>query len=242
MKTGTDADVSTRTKTAAMVLSVRRAVRGTLLVVGLMMVFRSACADWMVVPTGSMNPTVIDGDRVLVDKRAYGVRIPFTTTRVVDVGDPQRGDVVVIESPENGVTLLKRVVAVPGDIVSMDDERLVINGVAAHFQMLARETGDALLSSVRASQPRYFREDLLGVSHATMRLPQIAARRNFAAIEIPAGRYLVMGDNRDNSHDSRYFGLVQRGAIFGKATRVVVSLDPERGYLPRSGRWFYPAL
>lgn len=219
-----------------------RGTRGTLVFLGLMLVFRSACADWMVVPSGSMNPTIIDGDRVLVDKRAYGLRLPFTLDRMVDVGDPQRGDVVVLESPENGVTLLKRVVAVPGDTVAMNDQRLIVNGIAARYETLPPQTGDALLSTVRDSQPIYQREELLGISHATMRLPQIEARRNFPAIQIPAGSYLVMGDNRDNSHDSRYFGLVRREAIFGKATRVVVSLDPEHYYLPRVGRWFTPAL
>jgi signal peptidase I len=189
-----------------------------------------------------MNPTVIDGDRVFVDKRAYGIRIPFTLTRVIEVADPRRGDVVVLESPDSGITLLKRVIAVPGDTVAMHDEGLIINGVAAHYEALPPETGDALLSAIRALKPVYVREELPGVSHATMRLPQLEARRNFAPITIPAGRYLVMGDNRDNSHDSRYFGLVKRDAIFGRATRVVVSLDPEHFFLPRAGRWLSPAL
>lgn len=219
-----------------------RGMRGTLVFIGLMFVFRSAFADWMVVPTGSMNPTVIEGDRVLVDKRAYGLRIPFTLARIVDVGEPGRGDVVVLESPANGTTLLKRIIAVPGDTVAMQDERLVVNGVAARYETLPPATGEALLSTVQALKPIFVREDLPGVSHVTMRLPQIAARRSFAAIEIPAGRYLVMGANRDNSQDSRYFGLVRRDAIFGKATRVVVSLDPEHFYLPRRGRWFAPSL
>lgn len=219
-----------------------RGARGTLLFLGLMLVFRSALADWMVVPSGSMNPTVIDGDRVLVDKRAYGVRIPFTLKRVVDVGDPQRGDVVVLESPADGITLLKRVIAVPGDTVAMRDESLIVNGVAARYEALPPETGDALLSTMRALQPVFLQEDLPGVSHATARLPQVDARRDFAAITIPPGVYLVMGDNRDNSRDSRYFGLVARDAIFGKATRVLVSLNPEHYYLPRAGRWFSPEL
>jgi len=219
-----------------------RGSRGTLLFLALMLVFRSACADWMVVPSGSMNPTVVDGDRVFVDKRAYGWRLPFTLKRLIDVGDPQRGDVVVLESPENGITLLKRVVAVPGDTIELRDEALVVNGVAARYAERPASTGDALLATVRALDPRYYREDLLGRSHDVMLLPQIAARRRFAPLRVPAGRYFVMGDNRDNSADSRYFGFVARDAIYGHATRVVVSLDPEHAYLPRASRWLQPSL
>lgn len=233
-------DTSAGIKTKATTLW--RAWRATLLFLGLMMIFRSACADWVVVPSGSMNPTVLEGDRVLVDKRAYGVRIPFTLARIVDVGDPRRGDVVVLESPENGITLLKRVIAVPGDTVAMQDKCLIVNGVAARYELLPPETGDALLTTVRALQPVYLREELLGVAHATMRIPRMQSRSSFAAITIPPGRYLVMGDNRDNSQDSRYFGLARRDAIFGKAMRVVVSLDPEHFHLPRVGRWWSPAL
>ena len=174
-----------RIKTRAMRLW--RGSRGTLVFLALMFVFRSAVADWMVVPSGSMNPTVIDGDRVLVDKRAYGVRLPFSLKRMVEVGDPRRGDVVVLESPADGVTLLKRIVAVPGDTVAMHDEELVINGVAARYTELPAETGDALLATVRALQPLYLREELDGVSHATMRLPQLEARRDFAVVTCRPG-------------------------------------------------------
>ncbi len=215
-----------------------RDTRGTLVFLALLFVFRSACADWMVVPSGSMNPTVLEGDRVFVDKRAYGVRIPFTLARVVETGTPQRGDIVVLASPDDGTTLLKRVVAVPGDTVELRDETLVVNGEAARYDPLPASTGDALLAETRAWSPVYRRESLRGVEHATMLLPSVAARRTFAPVTLGADRYLVMGDNRDNSRDSRWFGPVARDAIFGRATRVVVSLDPEHGWLPRSGRWF----
>lgn len=218
-----------------------RASRGTLLFLGLMLVFRSAFADWMVVPTGSMNPTVIEGDRVLVDKRAYGWRLPFTLRRLVDVGDPHC-DVVVLASPADGTTLLKRVVAVPGDRVEMRDDRLIVNGVAVRYRPLPSSTGDGLLEETRASRPRFVREDLRGVSHDVMLLPGGDARRSFAPLVLPPDRYLVLGDNRDNSADSRYFGPVSRDAIFGRALRVVVSLDPEHLYRPRGDRLLRPML
>ena len=91
----------------------------------LMVVFRSAVADWMYVPSGSMNPTIVEGDRILVDKAAYGLRVPFTTRRMTRGSDPQRGDIAIFASPEDGTTLVKRIVGLPGDTIE-------VRGLALH--------------------------------------------------------------------------------------------------------------
>ena len=97
-----------------------RDYRGPVLFVLLMCCFRSAWADWVTVPTGSMNPTILEGDRVLVDKHAYGLRVPFTLIHVTWGGDPVRGEIVVFDSPKDGTSLVKRVIGVPGDTVELD--------------------------------------------------------------------------------------------------------------------------
>src|SRR5262249_35854880 len=107
--------------------------KSLLIFFGVMMVFRSAFADWMLVPTGSMNPTIVEGDRILVNKMAYGLRIPFTMTRLTEGEDPKRGDIVIFPSPKDGITLVKRVVGLPGETVEMRDERLFINGNAIDY-------------------------------------------------------------------------------------------------------------
>src|SRR3954447_22152845 len=94
--------------------------KSLLIFLGLMLVFRSAVADWMYVPSGSMNPTIVEGDRILVDKSAYGWRVPFTTVKLTQGDDPQRGDIVIFDSPEDGTTLVKRVIGLPGETVKMD--------------------------------------------------------------------------------------------------------------------------
>jgi signal peptidase I len=233
---------TTKISVARRLGSTVKAWRGVLLFLVAMLVFRSAVADWMVVPSGSMNPTVIEGDRVLVNKHAYGWRVPFTLSRVAGVGEPQRGDVVILQSPDSDVVLLKRVVGLPGDVISLDNDQLTINGQKIGYETLPVNTGAELLSPVHALSPEFMLEKLPGKPHAVMTLPNLAARRFFQPVKIPGGQFLVMGDNRDNSHDSRYFGLVQRSAIYGKALRVVVSLDPEHAYLPRLDRIFSPAL
>ncbi len=99
-----------------------REYRGSLLFLFLMLVFRSAWADWVSVPTGSMNPTILEGDRVLVDKHVYGLRIPWTLVRLSDGRDPTRGEIVVFDSPRDGTSLVKRVIGVPGDVIALDDQ------------------------------------------------------------------------------------------------------------------------
>jgi len=210
--------------------------RGTLLFLGLMLVFRSSYADWMVVPTGSMNPTIVEGDRILVDKHVYGWRIPFTTTRLTGGADPQRGDIAVFYSPIDGTRLVKRIIGIPGDIIEMKDEVLLINGQAQQYSddMIHSE----LLTETLQQAPQFLAEQLGTTHHAVMFLPQRPALRNFGPIKVSDDHYLMLGDNRDNSADSRYIGLVPRDSIVGKATKVIASLNPDNFHLPRTNRYW----
>jgi signal peptidase I len=102
-------------------------LRSVLLIVLIITSFRSAVADWNDVPTGSMKPTIFEGDRIVVNKLAYDLKIPFTTRRIVTWAEPARGDIVVLYSPVDGKRLVKRVVGIPGDTVSMIEDRLIVN-------------------------------------------------------------------------------------------------------------------
>jgi len=215
--------------------------KSLLIFFALMMVFRSAVADWMLVPSGSMNPTLIEGDRILVNKAAYGWRIPFTTARLTQGDDPQRGDIVIFPSPEDGTTLVKRVIGLPGDTIQMRDEQLLINGVGVSSFAVADTSADAELPRATGAQPhRYLTENLPGKTHAIMLLPARRADRSFGPLVVPAGHYLVLGDSRDNSKDSRYIGFVPRESIVGRAFGVAYSLDADRWYAPRGDRFFAP--
>lgn len=217
-----------------------RNYRGTLLFLILMLGFRSAWADWVTVPTGSMNPTILEGDRLLVDKHVFGLRIPFTRVHLTAGEDPARGDIVVFDSPADGTSLVKRVVGLPGDVVALADERLTVNGRTASYSIedIARVRG--LLAATAAEHPLLLREAGLGKAHEVMVLPGRMARRSLGAVVVPDGMYFMMGDNRDNSADSRYFGFVPRRDIIGRATRVLISLNPELYYAPRADRFLRP--
>lgn len=214
--------------------------KSLLIFFGLMMVFRSAVADWMLVPSGSMNPTIVEGDRILVDKAAYGLRIPFTTLRLTQGSDPRRGDIVIFPSPEDGTTLVKRVVGLPGDTIEMRNEQLVINGVATAYAPAPAIADTDLPPATRALDHRYATESLAEHPHAIMVLPQRAAMRSFGPTIVPPQHYLMLGDSRDNSKDSRYIGLVPRASIVGRAFKVAYSLDSDRWYKPRADRFLAP--
>ena len=159
---------------------------------------RDSLANLYQVPSGSMQPTLQPGDRVAVDMRAYGLRLPFTSVRLLATGQPQRGDVAVFDSPADGTRLIKRVVAVAGDRVQLHDGYLSING---------RPLQHALAG------------ELFGNKQVSLDLEE-GGGPDIAGITIPAGKLLVLGDHRGNSFDGRFFGLVDADTVYGKAVAV----------------------
>jgi signal peptidase I len=151
---------------------------------------RASLADHYRVPSESMRPTIEIGDRILVNKLAFGLRIPFTSIYAAHFSKPERGDVVILESPADGSTLVKRVMGLPGDRIEVKDGRVLVGG-----------------------EPIALEEHL----------PLAHGGRNFGPLVIPDQQYLVLGDNRDDSFDGRYFGLVDEDALRGKAERIYYS-------------------
>lgn len=200
---------------------------------------RSSFADWNKVPSGSMKPTILEGDRVFVNKVAYDLKVPFTTWHLAEWSAPQRGDIVVFYSPKDGTRLVKRTVGLPGDTVEMRDDELIINGAKVSYKSIAEELLPDVTPADRASSV-YASEALPGRSHLVAGIPELPAMRNFGPITVPEGFYFMMGDNRDNSYDSRYFGVVKRSRILGHATSVVASFDPDHHSRPRWDRFFSP--
>lgn len=207
-------------------------IRIFLLMILIVSSLRSALADWNDVPTGSMKPTIQEGDRVVVNKLAYDLKIPFTTISVAKWGDPERGDIVVLFSPVDGTRLVKRVVAIPGDKVEMRENQLFVNGQAA------KQSPIAIVSSDDYGPAYVLAENLTGHEHQMMVTPEIPAVRSFGPIQVPAGNYFVLGDNRDNSNDSRYIGFIERRRIVGEAVAVAFSLDRNNYFVPRFDRFF----
>jgi signal peptidase I len=163
---------------------------------------RSALADWNDVPTGSMKPTIEEGDRVVVNKLAYDLKVPFTMIELLKWSDPKR------------------------------ENQLLVNGQAAVWKPVAQREDDEQGASFIVE------ETMGGKSHDVMFTPQIPATRSFGPLVVPAGRYFVMGDNRDNSNDSRFIGMIERRRIVGKAMAVAFSLDRNHWYRPRFHRFF----
>jgi signal peptidase I len=216
----------------------RETAKPIAVVVLVMCALRSAVADWNDVPTGSMNPTIIEGDRVFVNKLAYDLKVPFTTWHLAQWGNPRRGDIIVFYSPADGVRLVKRVVALPGDRIQLIDERLYINGQPAAYQPLSRDVVARI--PVTSPGPRmYADESAPGThTHEVAITPWASVSRSFGPETIKPGHYFVMGDNRDNSYDSRYWGELDRQRIVGRATMVVLSFNRQHYWTPRWSRFF----
>jgi len=201
-----------------------------------MLFFRSAIADWYVVPSSSMYPTLLIGDHVMANRLAYDVKLPFTDVILKHNADPLRGDIVTFTSPADGKRLVKRLIAVPGDVVEMQDEKLIINGMPLNYQ---KGSSEAALSPGYAGRQLVLSENLFGKNHGIIEMPERMAMRSFGPVKVPQGQFLMLGDNRDNSQDSRYIGFVKRELITGHVTRVLYSLDEEHYYMPRLNRFAF---
>ncbi len=206
--------------------------KSLLLFVSLMLVFRSAVADWNDVPTGSMQPTIVEGDRIFINKKAYDLRLPFSQYSLLKISDPKRNDIVIFESKAADKRLVKRVIGVPGDTVTMLNNRLSINQKLADYKLLAKHI-DFTLSEEQIAGNRHLIRTRVTPGHS-----KNAPLENFQPVTIPAGYYLVMGDNRDNSADSRVIGLVPRKEIIGRSKTVAFSLNYDNYLIPRSERFF----
>lgn len=215
----------------------RKEIRPLLILALIMFSVRSSLADWNDVPSGSMKPTLIEGDRIFVNKLAYDLKVPFTTSHIAEWGNPQRGDIAVFYSPHDGQRLVKRVIGLPGDTVEMRNEQLFLNGKPVNYTSL-----DASISEQVAEPERraslFATEHLPSRPHAVMATPSLPATRSFGPVTVPEGEYFMLGDNRDNSFDSRFWGCVSRKQILGRATAVVVSLDRTNWWKPRWERSF----
>lgn len=207
--------------------------KGTILFIALMLVFRSSLADLNHVPTGSMKPTILEGDRVLINKIAYDLHLPFSSISIARLAEPKRGDIVVFNSKVSEIRLIKRIVGIPGDTVAMLNNKITINENALDYQI--QES-----SSLQANESTQLDlvENLLGAKHQIRIDKRGSVASAFDAVRVPQNMYLVLGDNRDNSRDSRFIGFVPREEIIGRSSNVAFSLDYNNYFLPRKERLF----
>ncbi len=209
--------------------------RGFLVFLALFGILRTAVADWNPVPSGSMRPTIIEGDVVLVNRLAYALKLPLTDVELLRTGEPRRGDIATFSSPRDGTRLVKRIVAVGGDVVAMRDGVLSVNGEAARYDAQVIIEAEPLAPGVTVAALQA--DETLAGSHRRVQwLTRSPSMRNFDEVTVPPDHVMAMGDSRDNSLDSRYYGFVPRHLLIGRAHHILVSADVARLEL-RTGRF-----
>lgn len=186
--------------------------------------FKSAIADWNDVPTGSMIPTILIGDRVFINKLSYGLKIPYTTFHLARWDIPKRGDIVVFYSPKDGKRLIKRLIGLPGDRITSKRNRLTINGEPLQYSIMDIHATDRAQITAE-NHEIVLLENLGGRQHSIMVSQSRDQLDSFSNITVPKDSVFVMGDNRNNSADSRVFGFVDVDKVVGRATTIVLSRD-----------------
>lgn len=204
------------------IFRVIRQNKGFILFIIGMAFFRTAVADWNYVPSASMEPNIYAGDYLWVDKLSFGPSIPFTGSRIFSTGSPERGDIITFYAAHTDDQLVKRVVGVPGDHIRISGQEMEVNGKLVIFQQQAI-LDDKLLGS----------ETVENHTHDIQYLSGKATPTGIIEFTVPARRYFVMGDNRNNSFDSRFWGFVEEGKVMGKATRIALSFSSQRPLFKR---------
>lgn len=189
----------------------------------IVLLLRSFLVEPFKIPSGSMLPTLRVGDYILVNKYTYGLRLPVIGTKIWTFGDPDRGDVMVFKYPENPrMNYIKRVIAIPGDTVSYIDKKVLLNGEPLNYEMLSQTYERTL-----------FREQVGKIEHDIMINNQLGGIGQGKEWKIPEGHYFVLGDNRDNSRDSRSWGLVPDKYVVGRAFAIWMHMP---GWVPSFSR------
>ncbi len=189
------------------------------------------------VPTGSMIPTIKIGDFILVNKFAYGLRLPVLGTKILDVGEPQRGEIMVFIPPHVNQYFIKRVIGLPGDTIRYENQRLSVNGELVPEEFVSSvsvDTGIGPLDGVLNSATYN------GVTHAAQHIPGVNSSRGRSSWIVPAGHYFMIGDNRENSADSRVWGAVPEENIVGKAIAIWMHKDPGLNLPSFENNTFFP--
>lgn len=193
-------------------------------VILIVLLLRSFLVEPFRIPSGSMMPTLLDGDFILVNKFSYGIRLPVINKKIIGLGEPERGDVVVFRFPRDPrVDYIKRIVGLPGDIVTYRDKTVYINGEPVHQELQGTYVGEGTAFAATGASLRS--ESLGDVKHEILITPE--KHDGNYEVRVPAGHYFVMGDNRDNSNDSRFWGFVPDENLVGRAFMIWMNLDME---------------
>jgi signal peptidase I len=213
-------------------------LKDILFLICLIFLIRSTIVNWYFIPSDSMLPTLDVGDHIIINKLAYGLILPFMDKQTMTWNSPKRGELVVFESPqsEGKQTQIKRVIGIPGDTISFQNGVLTINGVQAK-------------EIFKGTNPISSENDLIVENGFSKRPYEIFRKKNGGLTfyetqtwKVPSGSFFCLGDNRDNSYDSRFWGLVDQKHIYGKAFLVLYSTGGKNNIWPhlRGDRWFKP--
>jgi len=194
----------------------------------IVLVFRSFLFEPFKIPSGSMIPTLLVGDFIVVNKFSYGVRLPVLNKKIINIGEPKRGEVVVFRYPKDpSVNFIKRAVGLPGDTITYRDKQLFVNGEKVDETEAGRFGSNNIKCTTPAVDASLYWEQLGNANHNIL-LHDRSSSKNGQWV-VPEGHYFMMGDNRDRSNDSREWGFVPEENLLGRAVGIWLNFDFEKG-------------